>query len=318
LLPLLHHNLRAAGVADTADDMGRYRGHLRKSWVDRRRLLAGLEPLLARIAAAGIDMVAMKGLSLGERFYANAALRPVGDADVWVPRARAAETIGLLLAAGWRPAHGRERARLLGEDRALRHGWEFYDGHGACLDLHWRASSLAGPPEWEELLRKHREPFRVGAVALHTLGPTHQFYHVCLHGMTAGRAPVAHWAADAVMVWRAGAVDEALLVETARRHRTGRLLATATGWLRAHLGKGPPERTTAALAALPAAGWEATEFATLAEADAQARRRYYRWTRFRRLRALDVEWRRGNAVAAYLRYLRWQAAATRAWARRRG
>lgn len=318
LLPLLHHNLRAAGVRETADDMGRYRGHLRKSWVERRRLLAGVEPMLASFAAAGIDMVALKGLPLGERFYANAALRPVGDADVWVPRERAAEAIEMLLAAGWRPAYGRTRGRLLGEDRALRHGWEFYDARGACLDLHWRASSLAGPPEWEALLREYAEPFRVGGVELTTLGATHHFYHVCLHGVTAGRAPTAHWAADAAMVWRSGAVDEALLVETARRHGTGRLLACAAGWMRERLGAGPAAETEAELAALPEASWAAAEFAALAEADAGARKGYYRWTRFRRLRALDAEWRRGNAVAAFGRYLWWQSGVARRLGRRRG
>lgn len=318
LLPLLHRNLRAVGVPETADDMGRYHGHLRKAWVERRRLLAGVEPMLARFAAAGIGMVALKGLPLGERFYANPALRPAGDADVWVPRERATEAIEMLLAAGWRSAYGRTRERLFGEDRALRHGWEFYDTRGACLDLHWRALSLAGPPEWEGLLREYAEPFRVGGVQLTTLGATHHFYHVCLHGVTAGRAPTAHWAADAAMVWRSGAVDEALLVETARRHRTGRLLACAAGWVRERLGAGPAAETVAELAALPEASWAAAEFAALAEAEAGARKGYYRWTRFGRLRALDAEWRQGNAVAAYLRYLWLQSGVARRLGRRRG
>lgn len=311
MLPLLHHNLRLAGVAADEVDMGRYHGHRRKAWVERRRLWAGLEPVLAEFAAAGIEMVALKGLALAARYYPNPALRPTGDADVWVPRERATEAIDRLLAAGWRPAHGRGRERLIGEDRVLRHGWEFYDARGACIDLHWRVSSLPGPPEWEAMLREQAEPWEVGGVTLKTLGATHHFYHVCLHGVTAGRAPTVHWVADAVTIWRTGKVDEAKLIETARRHRTGHLLATATGWLRATMGEGPVETAVDRLATLPTLVGADLEWAALVAAEPGARRRYQRWGRFLRMRKLDTEWRRGNVVAAYLRYLAWLASARR-------
>lgn len=316
LLPLLHHNLRAAGVAEEEGDMGRYHGHRRKAWVERRRLFAGLEPMLAAFAAAGIEMVALKGLSLAANYYANPALRPTGDADLWVPRERTAEAVDLLLGAGWRTARGRTREQVLGEDRALRHGWEFYDARGACIDLHWRASSLAAPPEWEALLRERAEPWRVGGVELRTLGATHHFYHVCLHAVTAGRAPTLHWAADAVIVWRTGRVDEALLLETARLHRTGRLLATALEWLREKLGEGPGADTRARLAALPAESWTKQEWTALATAEPRAWLRYHRWGKFWRMRKLDTEWRGGSAVAAYWRYLQWLLAGRRARRRR--
>lgn len=320
VVPLLYHNLRRAGVAEATADMGRYHGCLRKAWVERRRLLAGVEPMLARFVSAGIPLIGLKGLVLGDRYYPNGALRPAGDADVWVPRNRAAEAIDRLLAAGWRPAHGRPHRQLIEEDLSMRHGWEFYGPADACVDLHWRASSLAAPPEWDALLRSQAREFRLGGVEMMTLSATHHFYHVVLHGVTAGRAPTVHWAADAMMILAQGEVDEALLVETARLHRTGRLLACGLAWLRDQLAAPLSEAVLAQLADLPEAAWAQTEFAALVGDDAAARARYYQWARFRRWRALDVEWRAGSGPGAYGRYLRkkagartWTELATRAW-----
>lgn len=326
LMPLLHHNLRLAGVPEEATDMGRYHGIQRKAWYENRRLAAELAGMLARLTAAGIETVVLKGLALEQLYYPSGGLRPIGDGDVWIARDQTMAAVDLLLEAGWRPAHGCTREQLLRFERPLRHGWEFYGPGGAGLDLHWQPASVAGPPELERLLRLHARPLSIHNFITKTLCATHLFYHVCLLGVIGGRSPAAHWVADAMMVLRGTEpVSWELFGETVRLHRTSRLMKTVLGFLRARFGAPIPEAAITELETATEAPWEALEFAALAQADERARSAYFWRHRFSRWRALQPEWREPSWPVAWWRYTRlrlgekpWTRVARKAWEKARG
>ena len=67
LLPLVRHNLAAAGVDD--DDFPRMRGIHRRTWFENQRRIHGIAPTLARLQDAGVDLILLKGVPLALEAY---------------------------------------------------------------------------------------------------------------------------------------------------------------------------------------------------------------------------------------------------------
>lgn len=68
------------------------------------RTLAGLARLGPAIAAAGVPVMALKGLDLGTRLYGDLGARPMGDMDILVQPAHVAIMADALRAQGFRVA----------------------------------------------------------------------------------------------------------------------------------------------------------------------------------------------------------------------
>ncbi|MEJ5310848.1 MAG: nucleotidyltransferase family protein [Anaerolineae bacterium] len=150
----------------------------------RRNLLAfhALGQAIAHLNAHGIPTLLLKGVALALALYKNEALRPMGDADLLIPREDVPRAVALLRELGYTTPipEVRPGARL------------DYDGelflqsdvaHAAPIDLHW---NLVNAPNYrrsaaEAWLWESAQPVTVGAAAGRVLSDEAQLIHLCAH-----------------------------------------------------------------------------------------------------------------------------------------
>lgn len=150
----------------------------------RRNLLAfhALGQAIDHLNAHGIPTLLLKGVALALSLYKNEALRPMGDADLLVPREDVPHALALLRELGYTTPipEVRPGARL------------DYDGelflqpdaaHAVPIDLHW---NLINAPNYrrsaaEAWLWDSAQPVTVGATSGRVLCPEAQVIHLCAH-----------------------------------------------------------------------------------------------------------------------------------------
>lgn len=150
----------------------------------RRNLLAfnALGQAIDHLNAHGIPTLLLKGVALALSLYKNEALRPMGDADLLVPRDDVPRALALLRELGYTTPipEVRPGARL------------DYDGelflqpdaaHAVPIDLHW---NLINAPNYrrsaaEAWLWESAQPVTVGATSGRVLCPEAQLIHLCAH-----------------------------------------------------------------------------------------------------------------------------------------
>ena len=207
LLPLAGHALgiaaadlpaQRAGGVDEADVAALLdaTAHARREHTERT---SWLRPVVDRLAAAGVDVLVMKGVALALSVYPAPELRPMVDVDLLVPVPRILDVIGELVATGWvehgaLPQHHLRR----GQEIDLR------GPAGEKLDLHWHLHPAVVVPglEAESDLGFFERALSLpalgaGAVMLDT---TDQLFHVLVHGGTNGWRSHPLWVADAAML----------------------------------------------------------------------------------------------------------------------
>jgi hypothetical protein len=124
-------------------------------------LLNAVEQVVERMATAGVEVIVLRGASLAETVYGDAALRPMADADLLI-----------------RPDVIHDVARLMGEL-----GYRLHDAVDYCaqfqhepskslIEIHW---AIGGGSQCFnvafESLWKERQPLRVGSVITNQLSP---------------------------------------------------------------------------------------------------------------------------------------------------
>jgi len=231
LLPLVHENLRQLQCDDPL--MGRLGGIYRYHWCEMQRLLRPSLDAARKLAAAGVPVMASKGLALALDFYASPALRPMSDADIMVPVDRVRDAIEVIEGSGWRqigPGHAPGR---LDHEIALRHAMTFENADGAQLDLHWRVAWEIGSA------RATREVWRAGVPIQSDPGAplrcssTHLVLQAILHGVLPNAVAPIRWVADVVTVARRDphAIDWDALIAFGTRERVLSRLASALLYL---------------------------------------------------------------------------------------
>lgn len=250
LLPLVHANLRAAGIDDP--DLPRLKGLHRRQWYENQMRIHRVRPGLAALADANIPVLFLKGLPLALRYYGDPGLRPMHDVDVLVPWADADRALDVLEAAGWRDTGGLTRAQLW----RTHHGSGLVHPDGGELDLHWHLGTPLLLPDdapassddfWAEAV-----PLEDAALGVHgvTLAPADMLLHVIAHGLWAGSASTVRWVSDATVVVRRSEVDWDRLVDQATRRRIAPLVGDALRYLRAELAVQVPIEAIERLAAV--------------------------------------------------------------------
>jgi Uncharacterised nucleotidyltransferase len=195
LLPLVHQSLATLGVDDP--DLPRLRGLARRTWYENQLRLRGMAPVIARLEAAGIPTLLLKGLPMALRYYKNLALRPMLDVDVLIPTTQRDDALDLMAAHGWRM-----RRRHL----SLYHGEELSHPDGRKLDLHWHLGMpfmlRDSVDESEDDFWSAAIPVDATGVATRTLCPADMLLHICVHGAWSGSGSTVRWIADAMTVIR--------------------------------------------------------------------------------------------------------------------
>jgi hypothetical protein len=226
LLPLVHQSLASLGVDDP--DLPRLRGLARHTWYENQLRLRGIAPVIARLEAAGIPTLLLKGLPLAIGYYKNLALRPMQDVDVLIPTIYRDHALDLMAADGW-PM--RRRHLKLYDALGLVHP------DGRALDLHWHLGMpfiLPGSEaESEDDFWSAALPLDVGGVATRMLCPADMLLHVCVHGAWSGSSATVRWIADAMTVIREAGdrIDWERFVEQVARRRLMLLVAEPLRYL---------------------------------------------------------------------------------------
>lgn len=242
LLPLLYRAMIARGESWT--HLGRLHGVYRQTWYRNSLLIGRLARLINALEQAGIPTLVLKGVPLALHYYGDAALRPMGDADLLVPSAVAGDVLPTVAAAGW---------TLRDPDDAwpprFTASRSFAGPLGLDLDLHWHVLHEALGPDDDRAFWDAAQRIQVGGASTRALRPADQLLHVISHGFRRSTVPPVRWLADATMIVRAteGPFEWARVVERARALRLSRIAGRALAVLRELLDVPVPEETLVAL-----------------------------------------------------------------------
>jgi hypothetical protein len=230
LLPLLYRRWQGNGLPDP---------HLRalakhaylQSWTQGCRRLVLANTLSERLNAAGIPVLAIKGLPLALQAYGDPGARPMGDLDLAVPHPQARQAVEQLAAWGWQPMptalKGSPEASSTGsrphwsrlprplEDfteayMQVRHSHGFRLLDGTELDLHWFLFQGHCDPgidaeAWQASLplsTLNRVPQARPDPDLRALAAADHLLLLLAHGSRWNPVPPIRWVADAVLLLR--------------------------------------------------------------------------------------------------------------------
>jgi Uncharacterised nucleotidyltransferase len=231
LLPLVYARMRRIGASHP--EMSRLRGIYRYSWCEAQTRIQAAEYAIEALNAAGIDVMASKGLALIAAHYETPALRPMSDIDLYVPRRRLADAIAALGQVGWHIADPRADRGL--RDMSILHAsvTMWHDKWGE-LDLHWKlmANVLARPVMTRFWARS--QTGLVGRSQVRIPAPDDLLLHVIAHGVISNALSPIRWIPDAAWIveGHGPAIDWADLLGFARRHGLAWRLVRGLHYLR--------------------------------------------------------------------------------------
>ncbi len=242
LAPALGFVLRAGAEGVPARVRERLSRHLTDSVARQLVLSRELAGLLRHFDAAGVPVIPLKGLALGEMLYPDPALRPSSDLDLLIRPETLLRVDGLLRDVGYR--------RL-----PDAHSWDFdvaydratlYEGpSGVRVDLHWGLLSdpryswneREGLTVWDRAVR-----IRVAGEKALGLCPEDLLLYLALHlAVHHGLAGLLwYWDLFLVMDRWAGALDWQAVVERASRWQVRAALYFALLGLELFFGPSAP------------------------------------------------------------------------------
>lgn len=260
LMPLLHRRIAQLELSTSLAPL--LRGAYRWRWCQNQLLLHETLPVVAGWRAAGVPVLALKGLALLDR-YGDLGLRALSDLDLLVPRPHTPTLLRALATAGWRPRVDDGPSPAHPEDRmATTHAASFVRGR-AEIDLHWASLAEDLSPGGDDRLWSRAVPSTASvpgtshrAVSLLVPAPADLLLQVCVHGARWSRTSAINWVPDALLVLeRAPApFDWSTLIAEARRRHLQVPLSETLRFLREELGAPVPSDVLPALEP-DAPGW---------------------------------------------------------------
>jgi hypothetical protein len=213
LLPLVYANMQRQGVDDPV--MARLKGAYRRSWYDTNRLFHTVQPAIAALTSAGINVLLLKGAPLAIDYYGNAAHRPMGDVDLMVSRCDLDAALKVLRSAGWR------MGTPLADDLRFRHAVQCLGPDGGEMDVHWHVVFEAASDDADRALLAASEPVVFLGSQVQQLDPTSLLFLVLVHGVRWNEQTPVRWIPDAMMILRCrgAAIDWDRLVAFAQARR---------------------------------------------------------------------------------------------------
>lgn len=233
MLPLLHANLTAQGVTDSA--LAWYKGFRRRAWYLNQLRFAHMIPVLRALREAGIRRImVLKGASLIVGGYYDFGQRPMDDFDFAVPSEHAVAATAMLVRWGWQPKSPMPRL----------HGWDFRDANDWKLDLHWYTLHDCSWPGADDEFWAGAVPAQVEDVPVVVLQHTDMLLHVLAHGVRWQAATPLRWIADAMAVIRTAGeeIDWDRLIRAARTRRLHPLAREGLRYLKEKLAAPVPQK----------------------------------------------------------------------------
>lgn len=231
LLPLLYQRLHDLGIEDPL--MGRLKGIYRRAWVETHALLADVAPTIARLEAAGVRTMVVKGVPLAMTYYKSFATRPMMDLDLVTPIEQRELAFDVLEDMGWVPGDTFRTYEVPDQ-----HGLDFCNAAGRQLDLHWHCLRESPSTEADAWIWADPRPLDVSGVKTCQLRPTAMLLHLVLHGVRSNLEPPIRWIVDAATVIRADpdAIDWVDLVRFARTQKLSHRLFLGLDFLASEYG----------------------------------------------------------------------------------
>ncbi len=199
ILPLVYNNLRE--VLHDEDRVHDLEG-LRELAVGRMGHCLSQAGELVRVTEtarrAGIEMVALKGVSLSALAYGNFALRSPGDIDLLVCADRVSEAEPVLRGLGYtrmEPKAELTPKRLKHYLRYYKHFTYHSPSKSSVLELHWRLFHNMPLSNNAEAPAGATTSIAIGNGEVLTLSRNELFLYLCAHGSIHGW-PILKWLAD--------------------------------------------------------------------------------------------------------------------------
>jgi hypothetical protein len=294
LLPLLVPRQPILDAADAPWTV--IRGVYRRAFVHGQLVCRRAGDAIARLAAVGIDAMALKGGALIAFYDGNPALRPMNDFDVLVRREHAVAAIGTLTRAGWRAQW--PRPERLPE---AYHGACFVSPDDLDLDLHWSALP-SDEGDFDAQLWDASRAGTVPGISARVPCAPDLLAIVCAHAAAWQPVSPVRWVADALHIVGddAAAFDWPRVVAAAQAWRVTLQLADTLGYLAERWHVAVPAATLAALRATPVARLDRRSYESASTMPGVADYLMRPWRRYR-LRARHLPaWR---TLPGFLRYL---------------
>ncbi len=253
LIPLLERNLRRHGLENPWSD--RMRGVYRYWWAHNQLLLGRLGVLLRALDMEAVPTLVLKGVGVSARYYGDAGLRPMNDADLMVPRTRVRQVLDLSAGLGLTP-----EARVDEQFMRMRHGVSLRDAGGSTIDLHWAIHEDDCRPGIDDRAWETAVPVEVAGVTTRMLAPAPLLLHACAHGSKWAADPGIRWVADSTLIISAGDIDWDALVREAQERRFVVRVRSCLSYLRSALGAPVPAHVLQRLAEAPVSLFERIEY----------------------------------------------------------
>lgn len=257
LYPMVHRNLRRAGVHTSLDDF-MWDAYVQASGRNQK-LLRTLEQVLGQLHEGDVPTLVLKGAALTLLHYRDRGARPMHDLDVMVPRELVGRALDVLRADGWDDMRTDSTRPI--EELRLRHAVTLVRGDDE-LDVHWHALVACIDSDLDAEFWRASVEMEVGDRCTRALAPADQLLHAFAHGLRYNKLPPLRWIADAhVVITSSGsALDWDRLVQLADRYRLAACTSAALGYLDRLSPSLVPQESLAAAQALPVTRRERWEF----------------------------------------------------------
>ena len=185
VLPTLYFRLQRAGLLTSFPDqfVARCKESWRRTTLANMRLLHAFGQIASRFQAAGIPVVALKGIYLANRVYPHSGMRQMGDIDLLIPESDLASAREILLDLGYVQLDVVAYDNIQAEIEIAHHLVPFVKEGSPTIELHWH---IVKPGESryifpvEELWRRTVE-CQLGNSSTLALTKVALLVHLCMH-----------------------------------------------------------------------------------------------------------------------------------------
>ena len=151
--------------------------------------------------ASGVDLLFVKGLTLGALAYGTPFLKMGWDIDLLVAPGQVAEAAEVLAAAGYAPTVPAPPASVVGWHRRHKESGWHHRGGDFHLDLHTRLSDHRDLIPTIGMATPHQSVTVAPGIALPTLAADELFAYLCVHGASSAWFRLK-WIADLAALLR--------------------------------------------------------------------------------------------------------------------
>jgi len=253
LLALLYQNLRENNINDPL--MHQLKGIYRYTWCQNQVNFAKMATLLQTFNQAGIETLMLKGAPLVIKYYQNHGVRPMNDLDVLVPYEKIMAAIQVLEKAGYHA----KTARIFNENYfKYVHGAAFEKVKDDRIDIHAHVLHSACQEDADRRFWQLAVNIKLAGTDTLALNPTHQLFHVCIHGSV----DALRWVTDAmtIMDTHADSIDWDEMLKSAQRFHMTLKLSEHLEYLQDAFEAQIPADFTKALAETPVTFMERADY----------------------------------------------------------